>query len=278
MSQDIQRQAITKKPLVYQPSGIEAVPNQQDVEYLLTDTGISLTADIYRPLNAGNGASLPAVIFVLGYSDVGFQRIFGCRQKDMVSYISWAQLMATSGLMAITYTTKEPTTDIDALLQYLRQNAAELGIDAGRIGLWACSGNVPNALSVLMRHDSGYLKCAVLCYGFMLDLDGITNVAEAASQWGFANPCTGKSVNDFPQNLPLFIVRAGLDETPHLNETIDSFLTSALRRNLPITFVNHATAPHAFDLTDDSETSREIIRQILTFTRHYLERVDQATP
>jgi len=35
--------------------------------------------------------------------------------------------------------------------------------------------------------------------------------------------------------------------------------------NRPITFVNHATAPHAFDLMDDTETSREIIRQALGF-------------
>ena len=37
--------------------------------------------------------------------------------------------------------------DLDALLEYLRRNAEELGIDEKRIGVWACSGNVPNALS-----------------------------------------------------------------------------------------------------------------------------------
>ena len=136
--------------------------------------------------------------------------------------------------------------------------------------MWSCSGNVPNAISVLTQGAHDYLKCAVLCYGLMLDLDGDTSVADAARQWRFANPCAGKSVDDFPRDVPLFIVRAGQDVTPHLNETIDRFMSKALTRNLPITFVNHSTAPHAFDIMDDSERSREIVRQILTFMRFHL--------
>ena len=57
---------------------------------------------------------------------------------------------------------------------------------------------------------------------------------------------------------------------PRLNETLDRFLVKALIRNLPVTFVNHAAAPHAFDLFDDSETSREIIRRILAFFQFHL--------
>jgi acetyl esterase/lipase len=188
----------------------------------------------------------------------------------MESYISWGKLAAASGLVAVTYTTREPETDIHILLRYLRKNAAALRIDENRIGLWSCSGNVPNALSVLMDEPGDYLTCAVLCYGIMLDLEGDTSVAEAARRWGFVNPCAGKTVDDLPQNIPLFIVRAGKDETPHLNETIDRFLAQALICNLAITFANHAAAPHSFDVMDDSETSREIIGQILAFMQYHL--------
>jgi acetyl esterase/lipase len=104
----------------------------------------------------------------------------------------------------------------------------------------------------------------------MLDLDGSTAVAKAAKKWGFVNPAAGKSVADLPRDLPLFIVRAGRDETPHLNEALDAFLAKALAANLSITFVNHADAPHAFDVMLDSETSREIIRNILAFMRFHL--------
>ncbi len=36
--------------------------------------------------------------------------------------------------------------------------------------------------------------------------------------------------------------------------------------------MHHAAAPHAFDLVHDSETSREIIKQILAFMRFHLLR------
>jgi hypothetical protein len=67
------------------------------------------------------------------------------------------------------------------------------------------------------------------------------------------------------------VARAGQDEFPHLNETLDRFLAHALARNLPITIVNHPTGPQAFDL-DDTATSREIVRQILGFLRFQLFR------
>jgi hypothetical protein len=57
---------------------------------------------------------------------------------------------------------------------------------------------------------------------------------------------------------------------PHLNETIDDFVAGALARNLPVTLVNHASAPHAFDLLDDSGASRETIRSLLGFLRIHL--------
>jgi acetyl esterase/lipase len=123
-----------------------------------------------------------------------------------------------------------------------------------------------------MQDDRDFLKCAVLCYGLTLDLEGSTAVAEAASTWKFANPGAGKSAADLPQDLPLFVARAGRDEFPHLNETLDRFLANALACNLPMTFANHRTGPHAFDLLDDSEASREIIRQILAFLRFHLLR------
>lgn len=268
MSQETQQDRITKKTVVYQTPGMDAVTIRRDVEYRSNDAS-ALTMDIYYPPDSKSGARTPAVVFVSGYSDVGFQKMLGCKLKEMGSYISWGKLTAASGLVAITYSAVEPTADLHALLQYVRQNAAGLGIDENRIGVWACSGNVPNALSVLMQEANDYLKCAVLCYGLMLDLDGSTNVAQAAKMFGFVNPSEGKSVNDLPQDLPLFIARAGQDN-PQLNEMIDQFLAKALSRNLPVTFANHHVAPHAFDVMHDSDASREIIRQILAFIRFHL--------
>src|SRR5262249_46877791 len=178
MSQEPRQDDITKKKAVYQMPGVDAVTIRRDVEYRATDAG-ALTMDIYYPKDFRSGARIPAVVFVLGYSDSGLRKMLGCDAKEMESYISWGRLTAASGMAAITYTNREPATDIHALLQYVRQNAAELGIDENRLGAWACSGNVPMALSVLTQESSDYLKCAVLCYGAMLDLEGSTGVAES---------------------------------------------------------------------------------------------------
>ncbi|HEV2881153.1 MAG TPA: hypothetical protein VGX24_07740 [Pyrinomonadaceae bacterium] len=269
MSRDNEQDHISRKTVVYRISGMDDVQVRRDVAYRTSDAE-TLTMDIYYPPDTAGATPFPAVVLVAGFPDLGYEAKIGCKFKEMGACVSWARLLAASGLAAITYTNREPAADLDHLLRYVRQDAARLRIDERRIGLWASSGNVPLALSALMRDGHDELKCAVLCYGLMLDLDGFTHVAEAAATWGFVNPCAGKSLAELRDDVPLFIVRAGQDQIPHLNETLDRFLTKALARNLPVTFVNHVAAPHAFDLFDESETSREIIRQILAFMRFQL--------
>jgi hypothetical protein len=263
MGQEPEQEPISKKRVLYRVPGMEGVSVRRDVVYGAADEA-SLAMDIYYPSWASGEARIPAVVIVAGFPDPGFEAKVGCKFKEMGSSVSWGELMAASGLAAITYSNRNPSADIYSLLETVRRSAASLRIDEHRIGLWASSGNVPLALSVLIGEGSEYLKCAVLCYGYML------GVAESAKMWGFANPAEGKGVADLPQDLPLFIARAGQDQMPSLNDSLDRFVSEALAHNLPLTFVNHPTGPHAFDLLDDSETSRAIIRQILAFMRFHL--------
>jgi len=198
--------------------------------------------------------------------------MLGVKFKEMALAVSWGQLIAASGLIAIAYTNREPAADLAALLQHLQDQAAALGIDAGRMGLWACSGNVPLALAALMADSTGTtsraghgLRCAALLYGYMLDLDGATGVAEAAALFRFTNPNAGRTMGDLPETLPLLIVRAGREQSPHLNASIDRCVANALALNRPVTLVNHAAGPHSFDLLDDDDTSRLMIRRVLDF-------------
>jgi hypothetical protein len=108
--------------------------------------------------------------------------------------------------------------------------------------------------------------------GYTMDFDGSTVVADAAKEYGFVNACAGKSVEDLPASVPLYIVRAGREQFAGLNETMDRFVAKALARNLPVTLVNHHTGSHTFDLDDDSEASREIIRQMLLFLQRSLSK------
>ncbi|MCA1817759.1 MAG: alpha/beta hydrolase [Acidobacteria bacterium] len=268
MNEDARQDHVSKLEVVYRIPGMEQAVVRRDVVYKVADAG-ALTMDIYRPPGSADVEPPPAVVIVAGYPDPGFERAVGCKFKEMGSTVSWARLFAASGLAAITYASREPEADLGALLRHVRQNADALGVDGGRVGLWACSGNVPVALSALMREGDA-LRCAALCYGYMLDLEGSNVVAEAAKKFGFANPCAGRSVCELPKAAPLFVARAGRDEMPRLNETIDRFLVEALANDLPLTFVNLADAPHAFDLFNDCEKTREIVRQILTFLQSRL--------
>jgi len=271
MSQELPHDHVTKKPVVYRIPGMENATIRRDVEYRTTDAG-ALTMDLYYPLGSKAGTPLPGIVFVHGYSDagIGMPKVLGWpRFKEWGICASWGQLAAASGMVAITYTNREPTADLFALLQHVRQNAAALSIDVNRVGLYASSGHVPLALFALMREDRDYLKCAVLSCGYMLDLEGSTGVAEMAKQVGFVNPGAGRSVDDLPKNLPLFIVRAAQEQFPHLNDMIDRFMARALNLNLPVTFINHP-GPHGFELMQDNEHARETIKQMLAFMRFHL--------
>jgi hypothetical protein len=266
MSQDTQREQISKKRVIYAIPGMEDVTVRRDEPYRVTDSG-GLAMDLYYSPDSKAQDRTPAVIFVTGFSDLGAETMLGSRFKDMGSFVSWARLVAASGLVGITYANREPD-DIYGVLDHVQQHAASLGIDGSNIGIWACSGHGPNALSVLMErgHD---VRCAVLAYAYTLDLDVSTCVADAAKQFRFV-PCRGKSVKDLPRDLPLFIVRAGRDQMPGLNDALDRFVTAALALNLPVTVVNHALGPHAFDLFDDSRIACDIVKQTLAFLQLYL--------
>lgn len=267
----INPQDVAKKGLVYDMRGTANVVVQRDLEFAGAD-GRALALDLYLPAGAETRSLVPAVVLVAGYRDEGMQARLGCRFKEMQSNVSWARLIAASGMAAITYTNREPAADFLALLTNLREKQTTLGVDASRLGLWSSSGNVPVALSAAMRDASSRVKCAALLYGFMLDLDGATSVADQAKTYGFATPCAGRSMDDVVRDVPMFLARAGRDQFAGLNATMDRFVAGALAANLPLTLVNHAGGPHAFDLFDDTETSREVIRRVLAFLGFELGR------
>jgi hypothetical protein len=271
MSQELPHDHVTKKRVVYSIDGAKPASVRRDIEYRTGDTG-PLTIDLYSPHDSSAGVLLPAVVFVIGYSEAGIgmpKALDWPRFKDWAMLASWGELVAASGMIGVVYTNREPTVDLVAVLQHLRQNGAALGIDENRIGLYASSGHVPLALFALINEGRDYLKCAVLNCGYLLDLDGSTGVAEMAAQFGFVHPAAGSSVDDLPNNVPLFIVRASQEQFPHLNDTLDRFVAKALARNLPITLVNHP-GPHGFEIMQDGDDARQTVKQMLAFLRFHL--------
>ena len=258
---------ISKRPVVYTLPGMDRVTVRRGVEYRAGAEG-PLTLDLYYPAGLGARTVVPAVVFVSAGSDPGVQKALGCRFQELASTVSWATLVAASGIAGISYRTLDPAADIRAVLWHLRASGATLQIDGARIGLWASSGNVPLALSVLMEDPA--ITCAALLYGYMLDAEGSTDVTDALKTWGFHNPAAGRSIDALPENVPLFLARAGREHFPHLQDALDRFAVGALARNRPLTLVNHSTGRHAFDLLDPGVQSSALVRQLLAFLASHL--------
>ena len=77
-------------------------------------------------------------------------------------------------------------------------------------------------------------------------------------------------MHDLRHDVATLVVRAGRDQMPGLNDALDPFVAEALALNLPITVINHASGPHAFDLFEETSTAREVVKQMLAFLRVHL--------
>ena len=263
------RHPITLKRIIRDLESMRRIEVTHDIEY---DQDLKL--DIYHP--ARSSAVLPpAVVIVAGYRDVGVPLTLGCNFREMEFNVSLAQLIAVSGMAAITYSTSSPAADAGRVADYIARNSGELQVDADRIGIWASSGNVPVALGLLIEKRP-VVRAAVLSNGYTFDAAEITSVAEAAATYRFVNATAGRSVADLPADLPMLIVRCGHDD-PGLNAALDRFVADAVRTNLPIAFVNHATAPHAFEINVDSPVSHHILDNMLSFMRFHLASVGRVS-
>jgi len=261
MDREAKLREIAKKRVFYTLPGMDTLAVRRDITYRAT-SGASLPMDIYYPV-AQPGQRVPVVVMPLAYPDPqGGVRTYG-------PVTSWAQLIAASGMAAVLYGSEAPAEDVHAVLHHLRDHANALDLDPERIGLLAESANVTVALSALMRDSA--LRCAALLCGFTIDFDGSTTVAAAAREYGFADACAGRSVDDLPADVPLLFVRAGCEHFPGLNDALDLVVRRALARNLPLTLVNHATGAHGFEVDEDRDISRFIVRQVLEFLGYYLE-------
>jgi hypothetical protein len=227
-----------KRVLFDLPGTADVVVNRGVVYGPPASDGHARILNVYLP--PAPSAPPPVVLFVFGRPDPGARTLLGCAMSEMACYDDWARLVAASGMGAVTYTTgDDPVADAGAVRAHLRERSEELGIDASRVGLWACSGNMPAALDLLGSRPGGFARAALL-YGYMREVE-------------------------LPGDIPLLVVRAGRDAVEGINPSIDEFVAGALRRNLRLTVVNHPAAPHAFDLEDDSDATRAVVRDILRF-------------
>ncbi len=233
---------VTAQNLVYQLPGMDKVQVRENLAYKKTETG-ELALDVYYPVDYREGTPRPAVVFINGVGDRQ-----GSRLKDWNVYRQWGRLIAASGWIAVTFDARGPDaqarTDIRDLFQYLRASGAKLGIDSRRLGAWVCSANVFPGLPYLMEESDSGVLCAVVYYGW-------------------ADPAK------FRRDLPVFVARAGRD-SPRLNEGLERLFSRALAAGAPWALVNAPNSHHAFDVVDETDESRRVMRATLAFFAEFL--------
>lgn len=233
-------QPVTERPIVYQEPAMSKVIIKEKLEYRkVNDT--ALTFDIYYPPGFTYKKNLPLVIFNNGAG--------GLEIPKWRVYRDWARLMAAHGMIAVNYQVR-PTaalSDGEAFIDHLIQHAASLNIDAGKIGMWTCSANARTGMRIAYKTRPDNIKALVVYYG---------------------GP---DSLGQLRQNLPVLVVRAGLD-AQFLNMGIENFVQAALQHDTRVELINFLNGIHAFDIYDHSDESKAIIKRTVQFLSDNLSK------
>ena len=148
-------------------------------------------------------------------------------------------------------------SNVEALIDHVRSNASTLHADGDRIFLWAFSGGGP-FLSAAFDPTRRYIR-GVISYYAALD------VATPELRARFSPLERLKATGSSP---PMFIGRAGKDFKP-INAALKKFIDAALAHNVEIELMNHPSGEHGFDILNDDERSRAIIRRTIDFIREH---------
>lgn len=258
------------RPLVYHVDGEETVRVRKDLVYR---SDPEAKADVYLPPDDEKGAEAPMVVLIHGgVPDVPV------RPKDWGIFESWGRLLAASGLVTVVFNHRlgfpepfmtEAADDVEHLLAYVREHAADLGGDPDRICLVAYSAGGP-LLSRYIREPRPYVRCLAAFYS-MLDIRGSEVHQEHMTQEELDLFSPAAQLEAHASTMaPLFVMRAGRDEVPGLNRWMETFLDIAIEKNAPITLMIHPTGVHGFENTTDDERSREILRAAIAFMKAHL--------
>jgi acetyl esterase/lipase len=261
-----------KKRVVYEIPGMEQVRRVENRAYKTVD-GVNLMLDVYYPVDMRDEEQRPAVLFVHGLGPAQLVEHI----KDSGQYVSWGQLIAASGLIAITFNHRSPDEhislkdvagDVDDLVQYVRTYAGELHIDREKLAIWTCSAGVPLGIRSGLRGTPAFVKCLVAHYG-PLDMQPLKDEWELTEDEVREFSATTYLEEPVEKLAPMLITRAGLDH-PSLNTAIDSFIKEASAKTVALDFMTHPGGHHAFDVLDDVARSHEIIKRTLEFIKTYL--------
>jgi acetyl esterase/lipase len=252
-----------RRPIVLSAPGMDRVVVHSNLVYTQVDDPL-VRMDVYVPPDLQADERRPIVLLVHGGVPTSLP------VKEMGAYRSWGRLIAAQGMVAVTFTHRlrwplsqlnEAAADVRAAIDFAQANAAKFNVQPDRMCIAAYSAGGP-LLTVALQDQRRHVRCQIAFYP-LVDVQGF-GVADEAK---FAL----KTYLDRPSFPPMFLARAGRDTIPTLNARLDAFVGDAIAANAPITVVNHPNGAHGFEVANDDERSREIIRAAIEFMKAHLD-------
>ena len=253
--------------VVLRVPGMNAVAVRRDIVYR-TASDQPLHMDVYSPPGPPNPR--PAVILVHGGP------VPRTGAKNMGVFVSYGELLAASGFVAVAFDHRflapsrlpDARDDLAALVARVRADAPSLGVEPDRLAIWAFSGG-GLLLAAPLRDRPAWLR-AVAAYYAVLDLeeppDGAADGIDAEMRREFS---AVRALGDARSAPPILVGRAGLDN-PWLNAGCLRFVEAALARGATLDLLSHPDGRHAFDVLDDDDRTRQILRRTLAFLQDHL--------
>lgn len=241
-----------QKRVVYGVPGQDRVRAERDVIYKATaDGGVKM--DVYVPAGLSAGDRRPIVYFIHGGPIPP-----GLGGKDLGVFRSYGELAAASGFIGVTFNHRlhgpedygRAAEDVAAALDFVRSSSGRFQADPERTAVWAFSGGGP-LLEPFFRQPPPHLKAVVSYYAL---IEAPAKAVESGS-------------GPFP---PVLIARAGKDDA-RFNASVEAFVRAAWAKGLVLDVLNHPTGQHGFDILDDDERSREVIRRTVEFLQERLK-------
>ncbi len=276
-SRAVAQEDLFARPIVL-PVPVDAeVEIQADLAYA-TDGDEEMHLDLYLPAVHAPDDRAPAVVFIHG-GPVPADWSGGAKASGQ--YTSYGRLLATHGIAAVVPNHRfdaperlpAAARDITAALGWVREHASEHGIDADRICIWAVSAG-GLLLAPLLRSPPEGLRCVVVYYGVMrasvLDAAGLPGTPASFAAVADAAVAVERGRAPLP---PVLVARAARDY-PLINTSIDRFVAAATAADATVELLQHPEGDHGFDVLNDDERSRDIIRRTLEFLAAAFARDD----
>lgn len=228
-----------------------------------------LTMDVYYPPHrfegsartaTGRSSQAPALILTMGYPDNAPILNGNGPLKDQIPHPFWGRLAAAAGFIAVAYQTTD-FDDFGRVLAFIRDNAGELHIDKGRIGMLCVSANCAPGTAYAMQ-NAERLRFAAFHSALMLSPDRFLEpvIDALASDLGFYTA----EIDAIDQDLPMLIVRGGKD-FPFIVAATDHFIEQAEAVGAQLQVIDYPDGVHGFDVLIQDEESCKVVARVVNF-------------